>query len=137
MSLVSQFLGGPVTAGSSGKSLKYQEFLSSGTFTPSQALIGAGGIIHVFIVGGGGRGNADPLPGAGGQVSSRFLTLTSTASIAVTIGAGGEDNSTYDTVAGGASSFGSLLSVNGGNNGTPLAPYNGEGVLGYGARVQT
>ena len=37
----------------SGKSLKYEEFTTSATFTPTADAISAGGIHQVFIVGGG------------------------------------------------------------------------------------
>jgi hypothetical protein len=76
----------------SGKNLKYQEFTSSGTFTPTSAAISAGGVHQVFIVGGGERGSATNIGGAGGEVIERFTTLTNTTGCAVTIGAGGTSN---------------------------------------------
>jgi len=74
-----------------GKTLKYQEFTSSGTFTPTAAAISAGGVHQVFLVGGGERGNGNA-GGCGGEVIETYVTLTSTAGCAVTIGAGGASN---------------------------------------------
>jgi len=73
------------------KSLKYQEFTTSGTFTPTAASIDAGGLHQIFIVGGGERGNGDS-GGAGGQVIDTYVTLANTNAVTVTIGAGGTSN---------------------------------------------
>jgi len=59
MSSTSQFFG--------GKSLKFQEFLSSGTFTPSAALLAAGGNVTVLLVGGGSGTGGALNGGAGGS----------------------------------------------------------------------
>jgi hypothetical protein len=72
-----------------GKTLKYQEFNSSGTFTPTSAAISAGGVHQIFIVGGGERGASANQGGCGGEVIETFVTLTNTNGCAVTIGAGG------------------------------------------------
>jgi len=65
MSNLTDFLGG---GGGGGLTPKFQEFNSSGTFTPSQALIDAGGYIEVFLVAGGGAGNNANYGGVGGEV---------------------------------------------------------------------
>ena len=78
-------------AASGGGSMpKYQDFTSSANFTPSQALIDAGGRIGYFAVGGGERGWNDNavFGGAGGKVVWGYVTLTSTSACAVVIGAG-------------------------------------------------
>lgn len=81
----------PAAGGGGGGIPKYEEFTSSGTFTPSQALIDAGGRIALFIVGAGGGGGDSSnygSGGGGGEVLMKYMTLTSTDSITVTIGAG-------------------------------------------------
>jgi len=106
-------------AAGGGSMPKYQDFTSSGTFTPTQALIDAGGRVAYMIVGGGERGigNADEASGgAGGQVKVGYVTLTSTSGCAVTIGAGGTSNGAN----GGSSSVafnsagGTAITANGG-----------------------
>jgi hypothetical protein len=118
--------GSPV---SGGKSLKYQAFTSSGTFTPTAAAISAGGIHHIFIVGGGERGNTN-LGGCGGEVVERFTTLTNTTGCAVTIGAGG----TSDGANGGASTFAgasaggiTITAAGGAGNNKPTIKTSGAG----------
>lgn len=132
--------------GGGGGTPKFQEFISSGTFTPTQALIDAGGYIDIFIVGGGARKNTDPY-GCGGETILQRMYLTSTSAVTVTIGAGGVNNGN----SGGASQFlgstagGSDLTAGGGagngnqNNrlgaGFGAGTYGGagSGVFGYGA----
>ena len=89
----------PAASGGGGGGIpKYQDFTSSGTFTPTQALIDAGGRVAYFIVGGGERAgqnygdSAFRYGGAGGQIKVGYATLTSTTGCAVTIGAGGSSN---------------------------------------------
>ena len=60
MSVLSQFLN------SGGGKLRYQEFLTSGTFTPPADLVAAGGQCWAMLVGGGGGGGA----GGSGVVGS-------------------------------------------------------------------
>lgn len=80
----------PAAGGGGGGGIpKYQEFTSSGTFTPTQALIDAGGRVSFIIVAGGQRGFGSYLGGAGGAVRLGYATLTSTTGITVTIGTGG------------------------------------------------
>lgn len=110
----------PAAGGGGGGIPKYQEFTSSGTFTPTQALIDAGGRVAYMIVGGGERGGGDSdegYGGAGGQVKMGYMTLTSTAGCTVTIGAGGSGSNGAN---GGASSVafnsagGTAVTANGG-----------------------
>ena len=115
----------PAASGGGGGGIpKYQEFTSSGTFTPTQALIDAGGRVAYMIVGGGERGKYDNsdtwdnvFGGSGGQVKFGYATLTSTTGCAVTIGAGG----TSDGGNGGSSSVafdsagGTAVTANGGS----------------------
>ena len=89
------------TPAGAGKDFKYQEFNSSGTFTPTSAAIAAGGIHQIFIVGGGERGANTSTGGCGGEVIESFSTLTNTNGITVTIGAGGSS----DGADGGTSTF--------------------------------
>jgi len=93
----------PAAGGGGGGIPKYQEFTSSGTFTPTQALIDAGGRLTYFIVGGGGQGDdqgGSDYGGGGGGVTYGYMTLTSTNGCAVVIGAAGGK-----LAAGGASSI--------------------------------
>lgn len=115
-------------AASSGCVLKRQEFLSSGVFTPTQALLDAGGLVHVFMHGGGGGGGGwlSTQPGSGGggaELKDDPVVVTSLTPIAVTIGSGGPAGaSATDGVDGGASSFGSLLTARGGKRGRVNGP---------------
>jgi hypothetical protein len=91
MANLSDFL--PVAGGGGGGIPKYQEFTTSGTFTPSQALIDSGGRMGIFIVGGGGGGSSNAggatEGGGGAEVLMQYITLTNTNSVTVTIGSGG------------------------------------------------
>jgi len=83
-------------AGGGGGIPKYQEFTSSGTFTPTQALIDAGGRMGLLVVGGGGGGitvTYTSFGAGGGEVLMKYATLTNTNNITVTIGAGGTKGS--------------------------------------------
>lgn len=95
MSSITGLIGG----GGGGLTPKFQEFNSSGTFTPSAALIAAGGYIEVFLVA-GGAGTSPSQGGAGGEVLTKTMYLNSTSSISITIGSGGSSNNL-----GGNSSF--------------------------------
>ena len=79
------------SGGGGGLTPKFQEFNASGTFTPTQALIDAGGYIEVFLVGGGSGGFQDSTTygGQGGEAQIKKMYLTNTNAISVTIGAGG------------------------------------------------
>lgn len=137
------------SGGGGGGVPKYQEFTSSGTFTPTQALIDAGGRLAYLIVGGGQRGTSsggiENWGGAGGAVLMGYATLTSTTACTVTVGAGGASLG----AAGGnssvafASAGGTTVTANGGsghrlgvNYSLGQSGYNYpkayEGIFGYG-----
>jgi hypothetical protein len=85
-------------SGGGGLTPKFQEFNASGTFTPTQALIDAGGYIEVFLVAGGGGGrNVNTFGGAGGEVVQKQMYLNNTSALSITIGAGGAVASTGGT----------------------------------------
>ena len=129
------------SGGGGGLTPKFQEFNSSGTFTPSQALIDAGGYIEVFLVGGGGSCNNGAGGGEGGEVLIKKMYLTSTTPLPVSIGAGGLNsdggNSTFNgiTAKGGDGTWvpyqQSKIGASWGAYGTTHNA--GSGVLGYGA----
>ena len=126
-----------------GKKLvrKTQEWLSSGTFQPTQGLIDAGGIVDLDLrgSGGGGRSSIDTTAGSGGG-SSRWqgtVRVTSLTAITVTIAA----SAATDT-AGSNSTFGSLATaVGGGIASTTIAPgvqggaAGSQGFPGYGPGI--
>ena len=125
MSNLSQFAP---FAGGSGK-LRYQEFTSSGTFTPSVTLLANGGQVNVMLVGGGQAGangttGASGGTGGGGGTVLNYVTTVSGA-VSVTIGAGGASN----LAVGGDTSFGSLVGqgAKGSSAGSTAAPsFNGS-----------
>lgn len=136
-------------AGGGGLTPKFEEFNSSGTFTPTQALIDAGGYIEVFLVGGGGRSNYSNEGASGGEVLIKTMYLTSVTGCTVTIGAGGPSNGSaggsseflgssaggYDlTAAGGRGDKYQYYRQTSGWGANNTAPYmsGGSGVLGYG-----
>jgi len=114
---------------------KQQVFKTSGTFTPSQKLLDAGGVVTVRCVGGGGSGYYSPsgISIGGGGSSGMDITrvVTVTAPVAVTIGAGGY--STYNDYGndGGTTAFGTLLVALGGKKGeySKGGTSSGEGSL--------
>ena len=135
-------------SGGGGLTPKFEEFNASGTFTPTQALIDAGGYIELFLVGAGGAGNSSNNGGAGGEVILKKMYLTNTNSITVTIGSGvyqnsGGSSSFLGSSAGGiditslggtvggdqSNKMGSGFGSSGGYDGGGSA---GSGVLGYG-----
>ena len=61
-----------------GGKLRFQEFLTSGTFTPSAKLLADGGWVFVQMAGGGGGGGAAT---AGGVVSGGNGGTTSFGSV--------------------------------------------------------
>jgi hypothetical protein len=87
-------------SGGGGLTPKFQEFNASGTFTPSQELIDAGGYIELFLVAGGGGGSKQETintAGSGGEALIKKMYLTSVNSISITIGSGGiKDNQGSD-----------------------------------------
>jgi hypothetical protein len=142
-------------SGGGGLTPKFQEFNATGFFTPSQALIDAGGYIEVFLVGGGGTGSeADRNGGCGGEVliKKMYLTIAQNNGVTVVIGAGGTGvggsggNSEFaasfgaggvDLIASGGSGSRSqqdkLGAGWGGYNYTSTGQTAGSGTFGYGA----
>lgn len=134
-------------ASGGGLKPKFEEFTSSGTFTPSQALIDAGGYIEVFLVAGGERGHSN-YGGQGGEAQIVRMYLTSTSGCAVVIGAGGSasngsdgSNSTFSGSSAGGSDITSKGGAYSGYQQGVLSPsWGGEqdrsagnGIFGYGA----
>lgn len=138
----------PAAGGGGGGGIpKYQDFTSSGTFTPSQELIDAGGRLAYIIVGAGASSNNYNAGGAGGAVMHGYATLTSTTGCAVTIGAGAAANTTNaggDSSVAFASAGGTTITAAGGlgnswveagnwgNYGASNYGSSHPGVLGYG-----
>jgi len=135
-------------AGGGGLTPKFEEFNSSGTFTPTQALIDAGGYIEVFLVAGGARTGDSNLGSAGGEVLMKKMYLTSTTGCAITIGSGATASNTNgsDSTFTGSSAGGNDLTAIGGvyfaNQINHLSPgwgafggnaSAGNGVFGYGS----
>ena len=149
----------PSGGGGGGLTPKFQEFNASGTFTPTQALIDAGGYIEVFLVAGGSTGTysaGDTTGGSGGEVLIKKMYLTFISGCNVTIGAGGiagiasgsvASNAGGDSIFLGSSSGGVDLTAKGsgvkaspswggaslGSNTQPRGITASTGVLGYGA----
>ena len=136
------------SGGGGGLTPKFQEFNASGTFTPTQALIDAGGYIEVLLVAGGACG---VLPGGGEALITRMY-LNSISSITVTIGSGApaQNTSGSNSLFNGSSAGGvNITSLGGGwngytqgnkispswpgNSGTSTSNAAGNGVFGYGA----
>jgi hypothetical protein len=136
MSNLSEFVGG-------GK-LRTQEFLASGTFTPSTRLLALGGTVLVEWLAGGGSGGlvsnvssaaAYPSGGSAGQRRSEVLTLT--APVVVTIGAGGTPVTTgtaaaLDGTDGGDTTVGALVAKGGARGYTMSTAQTGRGGDGLG-----
>lgn len=133
MSNLSDFLA------SGGGKLRYQEFTSSGTFTPSAALLAKGGQVYYELIGGGssgaiGHASAAAIGGDAGVYKTGVITLTGAES--VTIGAGGAAVSATATNtagnAGSQSSIGALATAAGGA--APPAPVASQSNNGGGGR---
>lgn len=124
--------------GSSGKTLRVQEFRTSGTFTVPSGVK----TVELFMVGGGGGTSASGYKaGQGGNVLEVNYDVSGKASCAVVIGAGGSNTGG----AGGSTSFDGVVVSNGGagdgaascsieptqHSGTPVsgrAGFGGNGV---------
>lgn len=128
MSFISQFVSGNTT------SFKSQIFTSSGTFTPSAALLASGGVVAIRMAGGGGGGGggypSGANAGAGGASSYWEGFTTVSGAVSVTIGSGGSAGVTDDNFstrtngsAGGTTTFGSV-SVAGGGGGSRAQAIN-------------
>ena len=110
-----------------GRLLRVRTFTSGATYTP----LGDVGAILVRLVGGGGGGGGATATTAGqisfgtggssGSYGEGFFT-TFPASMAVVVGAAGAGVTGANGTPGGASSVGSLISVNGGSNGGVFGP---------------
>lgn len=115
-----------------GKDFKFQEFTSSGTFTPSSALLAAGGNVIVELGAGGGsggKGSSSTNFGGGGAAGEIIVVpYVVSGNTPVVIGAGGAAQTTSYTNgnAGSDSSFGSLVATGG---------YGGLHATGVGALV--
>ena len=131
------------SGGGGGLTPKFQEFNASGTFTPTQELIDAGGYIEVFLVGGGAGGGSS----YGGQVLQKKVYLTSTTASNITIGAGGNNAVGGNSICALSSSGGIDITAPGGakntlaiiNSTSPNNPGSGnsdlsagQGIWGYG-----
>ena len=142
----------PAAGGGGGGIAKYQEFTSSGTFTPTQALIDAGGRLCFIMVAGGGKSDNESVnSGGGGTVIMGYQTLTSTTACTTTIGTGatstdsdGGDTSisfssaggTDETAPGGLSYYGATPGPNWGGRGSSGGTNNGGGSNGWDAQAK-
>jgi hypothetical protein len=120
---------------SAAAATNFQEFTSTGTFTPSAALLAKGGFVNIILVGAGGGArsgsisttgtpNSNGIAGGGGEVVIKTVKVTGATT--VTIGTGGTggaavtaSTSTAGNVgtAGGNSTFGTLAKAYGGGGG--------------------
>jgi len=120
MANLSDFL--PAAGGGGGGGIpKYEEFTSSGTFTPTQALIDAGGKVSLFMVGAGAsgyNGGSWYKGGEGGEVIFVFNTLTNTNSITITIGSGSANSAGGNTIFTGSTAGGTDITAYGGSYST-------------------
>lgn len=132
MSNLSDFLS------SGGGKLRYQEFTSSGTFTPSAALLAKGGQCYYELIGGGSSGACGTSGAACGGDAGEYKTgaITVSGPVVVTIGAGGAAVTNASATAGNAgspSSIGALVTAAGGlAPPAPNAANNGGGGKGAG-----
>ena len=147
---LSQFLS------SGGGKLRYQEFTSSGTFTPSSRLIANGGQCFVTALAGAGSGGAARITsptnlsqacgGDAGQLVEGMVTVSGATT--VTIGAGGASVATTGTSNfntngndGADTTFGALLTAKGGKGGLAFdnavahSARGGDGAGGQGQYV--
>lgn len=134
MSNLSDFIGG------GGGNLRFQDFTTSGTFTPSAALLAKGGRVYYELIGGGSSGaighSGYAAPGGdAGTYKTGVITVTGAES--VTIGAGGAAVSATATNtagnAGSPSSIGALATAAGGiASPAATAAANGGGGRGAG-----
>jgi len=101
--------------GGGGLKPRFQEFLTSGTFTPTQALIDGGGMITVLLVASGGSSNTTSHGGNGGEVIEQQMYLTGTASCAVVIGGSVTASNGVDSIFNGSGAGGQTIIARGGS----------------------
>jgi hypothetical protein len=97
------------------------QYTASGTYTPSagtraiwvRAVGGGGGVRNLSITGNGSSAQAAAAPGSGAGAYGEAFIITPAASYTVTIGSGGTGGTS--PTAGGTTSFGSVLSLVGGD----------------------
>jgi hypothetical protein len=125
--------GGDIITTSGGYT--YHAFLTSGTFTPSQALtcdylvVAGGGSGGSWYGGGGGAGGLRSTVGAtgGGGSLESALSLSSGVGYTVTIGAGGTGGAGGGSGTSGSNSvFSTITSTGGGRGGTFQNAYNAD-----------
>ncbi len=88
-----------------GSPPQFQDFTTSGTFTPSPRLLEKGGTVMVVLFGGGSGGGS----GAGHGAVPKVVFTKVTGPVSVVIGAGGLANTTGGAGnSGGTSSFGAI-----------------------------
>jgi hypothetical protein len=112
MSNLSDFTGG---GGGGASIVRRQLFTANGTWTKPADIIGEQ--VWVTIIGGGSSGNSDAADRAGSSgayIARLSVDVSGTSSETVTIGAGGASVTGAVGSAGAVSSFGSLVSVDGG-----------------------
>lgn len=126
-----------VEAGGGGKTLKQQEFKTSGTWVRPVGV----NSVEVLLVGGGGGGGASDAGsyngggGGGGQVICEVVAVTGNVSVLIgSGGAGGVPPTTHGTQ-GGSTSFGAVTAYGGGGGatGSSVAPTPVGGGSGGGA----
>jgi hypothetical protein len=129
----------PAPAAAAGKTQKFQEFTSTGTWTAPTGVVA----VECFLVGAGGGGggtygnNASGGGGGGGEALQRMITVVPGTTYTITIGAGGTAgtaNSGGGTRGGDGnnSTFGALLTAVGGGGGASTAT-NGPNETGVGS----
>ena len=105
-----------------GSPPQFQDFTTSGTFTPSTKLLEKGGTVMLVLFGGGSGGGS----GAGHGAVPKVVFTKVTGPVSVVIGAGGLANTTSGAGnSGGTSSFGAITAP--GAPGNPGANSGGTG----------
>jgi hypothetical protein len=107
----------------------YFDFTGNGSFVVTDA-----GWADLLVVGGGGSGRTlSTLKAGGGGGAVRFgMFYLSAGTVTVTVGAGGSGVSSNDGIAGGASSFGSILKAGGGGPGFGVGSASTNSRSGFG-----
>lgn len=121
--------GEPGTPLTIGTLAYFLGFTASGTWTKPTSGWHKNSLVFVQVWGAGGAGAAGAAGGGGGYAEAKFRFSDLPASVAVTVGQGGVGSTADAATAGGASSFGALLTAFGGAKGVA----NGAGGGGAGA----